>query len=45
MRGLRSTLALVVVLIGLGGYIYFVTSKKSDTDTGKKQEKVFAALR
>jgi hypothetical protein len=28
MRGLTSTLLLVVVLAGLGGYIYFVDSKK-----------------
>ena len=45
MRGLRSTIGLVVVLVGLGAYIYFVTWKKSDTDsTASKQEKVFAAL-
>jgi len=42
MRGLRSTIALVVVLAGLGAYIYFVTWKQPDTpDTGKKLEKVF----
>src|SRR5437868_7042813 len=42
MRGLRSTIALIVVLAGLGAYIYFVTWKQSDTpaDT-KKLEKVF----
>jgi hypothetical protein len=45
MRGLRSTIALVVVLAGLGAYIYFVTWKKTDTDsTASKQEKVFAGL-
>ena len=27
MRGLKSTIALVVVLAGLGAYIYFVASK------------------
>jgi hypothetical protein len=47
MRGLRSTIALVVVLAGLGAYIYFVTSKVpaggSTTDDAKK-EKVFAAV-
>ncbi|HEX7796207.1 MAG TPA: DUF4340 domain-containing protein [Vicinamibacterales bacterium] len=43
MRGLKSTLALLVVLIGLGGYIYFVLAKKSDS-TVTKQEKVFPAL-
>jgi hypothetical protein len=43
MRGLRSTIALVVVLGGLGAYIYFVTWKQGDTpDSGKKLEKVFA---
>jgi hypothetical protein len=48
MRGLKSTIALVVVLAGLGAYIYFVTSKMPDggsrTDDTKKQEKVFASL-
>ena len=28
MRGLTSTILLVVVLAGLGGYIYFVENKK-----------------
>jgi len=42
MRGLRSTIALAVVLAGLGAYIYFVTWKQPDTpDTGKKLEKIF----
>src|SRR5262245_46660165 len=42
MRGLRSTIALIVVLAGLGAYIYFVTWKQPDTpaDT-KKLDKVF----
>ena len=45
MRGLKSTIALTIVLIGLGAYIYFVTWKKTDAaDTGSKQEKVFASL-
>ena len=48
MRGLKSTLALVVVLAGLGAYIYFVTWKQPPGGTGgdtvKKQEKVFASL-
>ncbi len=43
MRGLRSTIALVVVLAGLGAYIYFVTWKRPEgADAGKKNEKVFA---
>ena len=44
MRGLTSTLILVVVLAGLGGYIYFVDSKKpaagADGSSATK-EKVF----
>jgi hypothetical protein len=44
MRGLRSTIVLLAVLIGLGAYIYFVTWKKTDTDTQSKQEKVFASV-
>src|SRR5213083_2035452 len=45
MRGLWSTAGLVVVLAGLGAYIYFVTWKTPENDSGtKKQEKVFAAL-
>lgn len=43
MRGLRSTIALLVVLIGLGAYIYFVTWKQPQ-DAGSKQEKVFASV-
>ena len=43
MRGLRSTLALLVILLGLGAYIYFVTSKQSD-DRGSKQEKLFTSV-
>lgn len=43
MRGLRSTIALTVVLAGLGAYIYFVTWKQpaAGADSGKKNEKVF----
>lgn len=44
MRGLRSTIAALVVLVGLGAYIYFVTWKKSSEDAGAKKEKVFAAV-
>jgi hypothetical protein len=43
MRGVRSTIALAVVLAGLGAYIYFVTWKKVDKDADAK-EKVFASL-
>src|SRR3984893_615985 len=41
MRGLRSTIALVVVLAGLGAYIYFVTWK-NPAEPLSKQDKVFA---
>src|SRR5258706_1798736 len=43
MRGIKSTIALLVVLVGLSSYIYFVTSKKSQ-DVGPKNEKVFATV-
>jgi hypothetical protein len=42
MRGLRSTIALLIVLVGLGGYIYFVTWKQP-TASGTGQEKMFPA--
>jgi uncharacterized protein DUF4340 len=43
MRGLRSIIALVVVLAGLGAYIYFVTWKLPEGGTdAKKLDKVFA---
>ena len=41
MRGLRSFLGLLVVLIGLGAYLYFVESKRDPADTGEKRDKVF----
>src|SRR3954451_9838855 len=47
MRGLRSTIALVLILAGLGAYIYFVTSKVpagGATADETKKEKVFAGL-
>lgn len=43
MRGLRSTLALLLVLGGLGAYIYFLASKQP-TDAGPSQERVFSSL-
>ncbi|MGE0866712.1 MAG: DUF4340 domain-containing protein [Vicinamibacterales bacterium] len=44
MRGLTSTLVLVVVLAGLGGYIYFVDSKRPEPgiDGGPAKEKVYS---
>src|SRR5213593_192598 len=45
MKGLRSTIALIVVLAGLGAYIYFVTWKTPEGgDTAKKTDKVFAGV-
>ena len=44
MRGLKTTIALVVVLGGLFAYIYFVTWKTPAEDTSSKLEKVFAGL-
>jgi hypothetical protein len=44
MRGLKSTIALIVVLAGLGAYIYFVTWKKADTASTSTKEKVFTAV-
>ena len=44
MRGLKSTLVLLVVLIGLAGYIYFVDSKKPVGDVETK-EKAFAGIK
>lgn len=41
MRGLRSTLVLLVVAVGLGVYIYFVESKKEPSSDLPKKEKVF----
>jgi hypothetical protein len=43
MRGLWSTLALVLVLAGLGAYIYFVESKKPASGV-EPNEKVFAGV-
>jgi hypothetical protein len=42
MRGLRSTIALLLVLIGLGAYIYF--GAPGDNPTTEKREEVFASL-
>ena len=43
MRGLRTTIALVVVLAGLGAYIYFVTWK-TPAEPASKLEKVFSGM-
>lgn len=40
MRGLRTFALLLVVLVGLGAYVYFVESKR-DPSTADKKDKVF----
>jgi hypothetical protein len=42
MRGLKSTIALLAVLVGLGAYIYFVASKSEET--GSKNERLFPGV-
>ena len=41
MRGLRSTLVLLVVAIGLGAYIYFVERHRDPASTPAPNEKLF----
>ena len=43
MKGLRSTIALIVVLGGLAAYIYFVTWK-TPAEPASKLEKVFSGI-
>lgn len=42
MRGLRSFAVLLVILIGLGAYLYFVESKRTPGDDEEKRDRVFA---
>jgi hypothetical protein len=42
MRGARSLVFLLVVLAGLGAYLYFVEMKREPGDAAEKREKVFA---
>jgi uncharacterized protein DUF4340 len=42
MKGLRSTIVLLVVLVGVGWYAYRLSNKPADTPDSK-QEKVFAS--
>ena len=44
MRGLKTTVGLLVALGGLFAYIYFVTWKQPAEDASSKLEKVFAGL-
>jgi hypothetical protein len=48
MRGLTSTLILVAVLAGLGGYIYFVDAKRpasTGADDAAPKTKIFASTK
>jgi len=42
MRGLRSFVGLLVVLVALGAYLYFVESKRTPGGDAEKKDKVFA---
>ena len=42
MRGLRSFLGLLAILIALGAYLYFVESKRTPGDEGETKPNVFA---
>ena len=42
MRGLRSFVALLVIALGLGAYVYFIESKRPASDGGEKRDKVFS---
>ena len=42
MRGLRSFLGLLVIAVALGGYLYFVESRRTPGDDAEKRDKVFA---
>lgn len=41
MRGLRSFIGLLIVLIALGAYLYFVESKRTPGDDAETRDKVF----
>ena len=42
MRGLRSFLGLLAILVALGAYLYFVESKRTPGDDGETKPNVFA---
>ncbi len=41
MRGLRSFVGMLAILIALGAYLYFVDSKKTPGEDSEKRDKVF----
>jgi hypothetical protein len=44
MRGLRSTIVIIVLLAGFGAYAYFVTSKKPAPGTTPPKDRVFTGV-
>ena len=44
MHGTKSAILLLVVLGGLGAYIYFVTWKQPAQDSGSRLEKIFPSV-
>jgi Domain of unknown function (DUF4340) len=44
MRGLRSTIALLAVLVGLGAYIYFVSWKQDGNTAASTEKRVFQSV-
>jgi hypothetical protein len=44
MRGLRSTIVLLAVLLGLSAYIYFVVAKKPEGGADAAKQRVFVSL-
>src|ERR1700741_2530200 len=44
MRGLKSTIAMAVVLAGLGAYIYFVEWKRPADAGAETKDKAFAGV-
>ena len=45
MKGLRSAIAMTVVLAAVGGYAFYLSKKGDTTESGSKLEKVFPALK
>jgi len=44
LKGLRSAIAMTIVLAAVGGYAWYISKKGDTTDSASKQEKVFAGM-
>ena len=44
MKGLRSAIAMTIVLAAVGGYAWYISKKGDTPDSTSKQEKVFAGV-